>query len=162
MGWLLPPMFFSCVVLDSFKFDAIETKTSPFDSAKQYRLIPNDLSQLWPFKVKRDHILYEITQSSRSNIKLLSAEHNLLPNSLVQIAIQNMYCIFRFSSYGNTVNRFHRSKYPSSVLCICIRRLILPIWPSTNVGTYIKVKTRYFEKFKINISTLHIQMKLST
>ena len=35
-------------------------------------------------------------------------------------------------------------------------------WPILGCGTHVQVKTRYFEKFEINISTCHIQMKLST
>jgi hypothetical protein len=34
-------------------------------------------------------------------------------------------------------------------------------WPILACGTHVQVKTRYFEKFEINISTCHIQMKLS-
>jgi hypothetical protein len=38
-----------------------------------------------------------------------------------------------------------------------------PYWPILACGTHVQVKTRYFEKkFKINISTCRIQMKLST
>jgi hypothetical protein len=36
------------------------------------------------------------------------------------------------------------------------------IWPRIQRRAHVRVKTRYFEKFKINISTLRIQTKLST
>jgi hypothetical protein len=37
-----------------------------------------------------------------------------------------------------------------------------PYWPILACGTRVQVKTQYFEKFKINISTCRIQTKLST
>ena len=37
-----------------------------------------------------------------------------------------------------------------------------PYWPILACDTCVQVNTQYFEKFKINISTCHIQMKLST
>jgi hypothetical protein len=37
-----------------------------------------------------------------------------------------------------------------------------PYWPILACDTRVRVKTRYFEKFKINISTGRIQTKFST
>jgi hypothetical protein len=37
-----------------------------------------------------------------------------------------------------------------------------PYWPILACGTRVQVKTRYFEKFEINIYTCHIQTKFST
>ena len=37
-----------------------------------------------------------------------------------------------------------------------------PYWPILACGRRVQVKTRYFEKFEINISTCRIQTKLST
>ena len=64
---------------------------------------------------------------------------------------------------GKTGNRFYKSKYSQWHGLHVHRAIYGPDMAKHTRGACVRVKTRYFEKMKINISTLsRIQTKLST